>query len=98
MNDTPLSIRDALARTAVPLAALAAMAALALREVDAVSGAESWYLAILSTAVLLAAAFLARAPAWEAGLGGDACHGGGLGAPGKDRDAARWWSCCSSRC
>lgn len=69
VNDTPLSIRDALARVAVPLAALAAMAALALREVDAVSGAESWYLAILSTAVLLAAAFLARAPAWEAGLG-----------------------------
>lgn len=69
VNDTLLSIRDALARAAVPLAALAAMAALALREVDAVSGAESWYLAILSTAVLLAAAFLARAPAWEAGLG-----------------------------
>jgi hypothetical protein len=69
VNDTPLSIRDALARALVPLAALAAMAALALREVDAVSGAESWYLAVLSTAVLLAAAFLARPPAWEAGLG-----------------------------
>lgn len=69
MNDTPLSLRDVLARVAVPLSALAAMAALALREVDPVSGAESWYLAILSTGVLLAAAFLARAPAWEAGIG-----------------------------
>jgi hypothetical protein len=69
VNDTPLSIRDALARAVVPLAALAAMAALALREVDAVGGAESWYLAVLSTAVLLAAAFLAPAPAWETGLG-----------------------------
>jgi hypothetical protein len=69
VNDAPLSIRDALARALVPLAALAAMAALALREVDPVSGAESWYLAVLSTGVLLAVAFLARAPAWEAGLG-----------------------------
>ena len=69
MNDTPLSLRDALARMAVPLAALAAMAALAGREIDPVSGAESWYLAILATGVLLASAFLARAPAWEAGIG-----------------------------
>lgn len=69
MNDSHLSLRDALARVAVPLAALAAMAALALREVDPVSGAESWYLAVLATGVLLAASFLARSPAWEAGLG-----------------------------
>ncbi|HYU35216.1 MAG TPA: hypothetical protein VEW48_23945 [Thermoanaerobaculia bacterium] len=69
MNADRISFRDALARAAVPLAALAAMAALASREVDPVGAAETAYLAVLATAGLLAVAFLAPAPAWEAGVG-----------------------------
>lgn len=69
MNEDRISVRDALARAAVPLAALVAMAMLASREVDPVGAAESAYLAVLATAGLLAVAFLAPAPAWEAGVG-----------------------------
>jgi hypothetical protein len=69
VNEDRIPLRDALARTAVPLAALAAMAALAQREVDPVAAAESVYLTVLATAGLLAVAFLAPAPAWELGVG-----------------------------
>jgi hypothetical protein len=69
VNEDRIPLRDALARAAVPLAALAAMAALAGREVDPVAAAETAYLALLATAGLLAVAFLAPAPAWEAGIG-----------------------------
>ncbi len=69
MNEDRIPFRDALARAAVPLAALAAMAMLASREVDPVGAVETAYLAVLATAGLLAVAFLAPAPAWEAGVG-----------------------------
>ncbi|HSK77891.1 MAG TPA: hypothetical protein VLQ45_15680 [Thermoanaerobaculia bacterium] len=63
------SLRSALLRFLVPLAALAAMAAFASLEVDPAGAAESGYLALLATAVLLAVAALAPAPAVELGLG-----------------------------
>lgn len=63
------SLRSALLRFLVPLAALAAMAAYASLEVDSAGAAESGYLAVLATAVLLAVAALAPAPAVELGLG-----------------------------
>lgn len=69
MNEDRISFREALVRAAIPLAALAAMAALAAHEVDPVGAAETAYLALLATAGLLAVAFLAPAPAWEAGIG-----------------------------
>ena len=69
VNDDRISFPDALARAAVPLAALAAMAALAQWEVDPVGRAETVYLAVLATAGLLAVSFLAPPPAWEAGMG-----------------------------
>ncbi len=69
MNEDRIPFRDALIRAAVPLAALAAMAALAYYEVDPVGRAETAYLAVLATAGLLAVAFLAPPPAWEAGVG-----------------------------
>jgi len=69
VNEDHFSLRDALVRAALPLAALAAMAALASREVDPMGAAETAYLALLATAGLLAVAFLAPAPAWEAGIG-----------------------------
>jgi hypothetical protein len=68
VNEDRISFPDALVRAAVPLAALAAMAAFALHEVDPVGGAETAYLAVLATAGLLAVAFLAPPPAWELGL------------------------------
>ncbi len=64
-----MPLAEALARAAVPLASLAAMAALAAHEVDPMAAAESGYLAVVAAAVLAAAAFLAPAPAIEAGLG-----------------------------
>ena len=69
MNEDRISLRDALVRAALPLAALAAMVTLGSREVDPVGAAETAYLALLATAGLLAVAFLAPAPAWEAGVG-----------------------------
>lgn len=66
------SLPPFLPRTLIPLAALAAMASYAWRELDPASAAESGYLAVLSTAVLLAAAALAPASprgAPELGLG-----------------------------
>lgn len=63
------SLRSALLRFLVPLAALAAMGAYASLEVDPAGAAESGYLAVLATAVLLAVAALAPAPAVELGLG-----------------------------
>lgn len=63
------SLRSALLRFLVPLAALAAMAAYASQEVDPAGAAESGYLAVLAAAVLLAVAALAPAPAVELGLG-----------------------------
>jgi hypothetical protein len=56
-------------RILVPLAALAAMASFAAREIEPSGAAESAYLAVLATAVLLAVGFLARWPAVELGLG-----------------------------
>ena len=56
-------------RILVPLAALAAMASFAAREIEPSGAAESAYLAVLATAVLLAVGFLARWPAIELGLG-----------------------------
>ncbi len=64
-----MPLAEALARAAVPLAGLAAMAAFAAREVDPTAAAESGYLAVVAAAVLAAVAFLAPAPALEAGLG-----------------------------
>ena len=69
VNEDRISFPDALVRAAVPLAALAAMAALAHYEVDPVGRAETVYLAVLATAGLLAVAFLAPPPAWELGVG-----------------------------
>jgi hypothetical protein len=63
------SLRSALLRLLVPLAALAALAAFASLEVDPAGAAETGYLAVLATAVLLAAAFLAPWPAAELGVG-----------------------------
>lgn len=56
-------------RFLIPLAALGAMAAFASLEVDPAGAAESGYLALVATAVLLAVAALAPAPAMELGLG-----------------------------
>ncbi|HXO20524.1 MAG TPA: hypothetical protein VOA87_11445 [Thermoanaerobaculia bacterium] len=58
-----------LARLAVPLAAFAAMASFAARELDRGGAAETGYLAVLATAALLAVGALAPAPAFELGLG-----------------------------
>lgn len=71
MNDpyVPPSSRSEILRLLVPLAALAAMASFAARETDPSGAAESAYLAVLATAVLLAVGFLARWPAIELGLG-----------------------------
>jgi hypothetical protein len=69
VNEDRISFREALVRAAIPLAALAALAALASYEADPVGAAETAYLAVLATAGLLAVAFLAPAPAWEAGIG-----------------------------
>jgi hypothetical protein len=65
----PTPLAEALARAALPLAGLAAMVALASREVDPIAAAESGYLAAVAACVLAAVAFLAPAPAFEAGLG-----------------------------
>jgi len=56
-------------RLLVPLAALAAMASFAGREVDPSGAAESAYLALLAAAVLLPVGFLAPWPALELGVG-----------------------------
>jgi hypothetical protein len=64
-----MPLAEAAARVAVPLAGLAAMAALAAHEVDPMAAAESGYLAVVATAVLAAVALLAPAPAPELGLG-----------------------------
>jgi hypothetical protein len=53
----------------VPLAAWAAMVAYAAREADPAALAEGRFLALVAASVLLAAAALAPAPAWEPGLG-----------------------------
>lgn len=58
-----------LPRTLIPLAALAAMASYAVRELDPAGAAESGFLAVLAAAVLLAAAALAPRRAPELGLG-----------------------------
>ncbi|HEX2224359.1 MAG TPA: hypothetical protein VHN15_09150, partial [Thermoanaerobaculia bacterium] len=58
-----------LPRTLIPLAALAAMGSYAVRELDPAGAAESGFLAVLSAAVLLAAAALAPRRAPELGLG-----------------------------
>ena len=68
MNAPTFSLREALARAAVPLAALAAGLAFAGRE-PAPAAAEGVYLGVLACGVLLAAGFLAPPPAWELGLG-----------------------------
>jgi len=64
-----MPLAEALARAAVPLAGLAAMAAFAAHEVDLAAASESVYLAVVATAVLAAVAFLAPSPAIELGLG-----------------------------
>ncbi|HEX7183286.1 MAG TPA: hypothetical protein VF756_15710, partial [Thermoanaerobaculia bacterium] len=69
MNAYPLPIRDALLRAFVPLAALAAMAVFATRDLAPAGSAEGLYLALLSAAGLLAAGFLAPPPAFELGAG-----------------------------
>jgi hypothetical protein len=71
VNDQPVlsSFRSEILRVLVPLAALAAMASFAAREIDPSGAAESAYLAVLSAAVLLALGFLVRWPAIELGLG-----------------------------
>ncbi|HEV8582290.1 MAG TPA: hypothetical protein VGX68_24735 [Thermoanaerobaculia bacterium] len=71
MNDPSVfaSFRSEILRLLAPLAALAAMAAFAAREIDPSGAAESAYLAVLATAVLLTVGFLARWPAIELGLG-----------------------------
>jgi hypothetical protein len=56
-------------RLSVPLAALAALLAFAVRETDPAGAAETGYLATLAAAVLLAASTLAPWPAVEAALG-----------------------------
>jgi hypothetical protein len=63
------SLRSAWLRFLIPLAAFGAMAAFASLEVDPAGAAESGYLALLATAVLLSVAALAPAPAVELGLG-----------------------------
>jgi len=63
------SPRSEILRLLVPLAALAAMAAFAGREIDPSGAAESAYLAVLAAAVLIPVAFLAVWPAFELGLG-----------------------------
>jgi hypothetical protein len=65
----PPPLRSALLRLLVPLAALAAGAAFASLEVDPAGAAETGYLAVLATAVLLALAFLTPWPAAELGVG-----------------------------
>lgn len=57
------------ARCLLPLAALAAMAALSAHEVNPGNAAEGLYLAELAAVALLAAGFLAPAPAFELALG-----------------------------
>lgn len=71
MNAQPDSspLRSALLRFLIPLAAFGAMAAFASLEADPAGAAESGYLALLATAVLLSVAALAPAPAVELGLG-----------------------------
>src|SRR6185295_676273 len=71
VNDQPVfaSFRSEILRLLVPLAALAAMASFAMREADPSGAAESAYLAVLATAVLLPVGFLVRWPAIELGLG-----------------------------
>ena len=63
------SLRSEILRLLVPLAAVAALASFAAREVDPAGAAESAYLAVLAAAVLIPVAFLALAPALELGLG-----------------------------
>jgi hypothetical protein len=63
------SPRSEILRLLVPLAALAAMASFAGREIDPSGAAESAYLAVLAAAVLIPVAFLAVWPAAELGLG-----------------------------
>src|SRR6185295_10302686 len=71
VNDQPVfaSFRSEILRLLVPLAALAAMASFAMREADPSGAAESAYLAVLATVVLLPVGFLVRWPAIELGLG-----------------------------
>ena len=71
MNEQPVrtAFRSDLLRLLTPLAALAAMASFAAREAVPAAAAESLYLAILATAVLLPVGFLAPWPAFELGLG-----------------------------
>ncbi|HEV2851491.1 MAG TPA: hypothetical protein VHC97_01685 [Thermoanaerobaculia bacterium] len=63
------SLRSEILRLLVPLAALAAMASFAAREIDPTGAAESGYLAVLAAAVLIPVGFLAPWPALELGLG-----------------------------
>ncbi|HYG61685.1 MAG TPA: hypothetical protein VEL74_03820 [Thermoanaerobaculia bacterium] len=60
---------EELLRFLVPLAAFAATASFAARELDPAGGAESAYLAVLAAAVLLAATALAPRPGVEAAAG-----------------------------
>jgi hypothetical protein len=71
VNDQPVqtSFRSDLLRLLTPLAALAAMVSFAGREADPAGAAESAYLAVLATAALLPAGFLAPWPAFELGVG-----------------------------
>jgi hypothetical protein len=71
VNEQPVrtAFRSDLLRLLTPLAALAAMASFAAREAVPAGAAESLYLALLATAVLLPAGFLAPWPAFELGLG-----------------------------
>jgi hypothetical protein len=69
VNERSLPLLDLVARAVVPLAAWAAMVAYAVREADPAALAEGRFLALVAAAVLLAAAALAPAPAWEPGLG-----------------------------
>lgn len=71
MNDSSVtsSFRSEILRLLVPLAALAAMASFAAREIDPSGAAESAYLTVLATAVLLAVGWVVRWPAIELGLG-----------------------------
>jgi hypothetical protein len=64
-----LAGRLALARWALPPAALAAIGCFAAHEVDPAAAAEGAYLARVAAAVLVAVAALAPAPAAELGLG-----------------------------
>jgi hypothetical protein len=77
------------ARLLVPLATLAALVAVALREPTPAGIAEGIFLAMLATAALAAVAVLAPAPAWELGLGAALAAAIGWGFPaGPGRGAA----------